>query len=749
MPIAVSQEHEILAEIVRKWLGAHCPTNAGRAVLDGDPLELPLLWNEIAAEGWLGLHIPEGSGGQGFGLSELAIVLGEFGRALVPGPVLSTVLTSAIVASLGDSSPCHELLAGLATGSLPAGVSFGEDRLNLKPETKRGGHLVSGTLRTVLGAPTALLILAPIAEVGWCVLDLTDPTIAASTLVHVLEPVDATRGLGRVVIDGAFVRADRILGGISSEFVRTVATILAAAESAGGARWCLETASEYTKVREQFGRPIGQFQGVKHKLANMLVAAEQADGVAWDAARAYDAQVGDKAAERADELKLAASIAAAVTLRSFGECAKSCVQLLGGIGFTWEHDAHLFLKRSMSNGALLGSPDDHAIAAAHLALKGTRRRVTADLPARAVGLREELAPVITTLQGLEGDARAEYLVDHGWAFSHWPAHCGRHADPLEQLVLQEELATAGVARPSIGVGAWALPTLITHGTLAQQHRWIRETLLERFTWCQLFSEPGAGSDLAALTTRAEKVEGGWRITGQKLWASHAHEAGWGICLARTDPSAPKHDGISYFIVDMASPGIDIRPLRDLTGEAEFNEVFLDEVFVPDDALVGAPGDGWRIARTTLANERVSMSSGSGFGTGVEEVLAALSFLGSQMNPSQTLRAGELLAENQSIILMGHRTTLRALRGLDPGAGSSVGKLLGAEHEQRVQEFGLTLAGQSGAIRTGDAATWVQGMLVTRCLTIAGGTSEVQRNLIAERLLGQPRDPEPSALRKVH
>jgi alkylation response protein AidB-like acyl-CoA dehydrogenase len=193
---------------------------------------------------------------------------------------------------------------------------------------------------------------------------------------------------------------------------------------------------------------------------------------------------------------------------------------------------------------------------------------------------------------------------------------------------------------------------------------------------------------------------------------------------------------------MASPGIEIRPLRDLTGEAEFNEVFLDAVFVADDAVVGAPGDGWRIARTTLANERVSMSSGSGFGTGVEDVLLSLSRRGVETSPTHALRAGELLAESRSLTLMGHRATLRALRGVDPGAGASVGKLLGAEHEQRVQEFGLCLAGTAGSFRSGEAEPWVLGALVTRCLTIAGGTSEVQRNLIAERLLGQPRDPEP-------
>ena len=203
---------------------------------------------------------------------------------------------------------------------------------------------------------------------------------------------------------------------------------------------------------------------------------------------------------------------------------------------------------------------------------------------------------------------------------HWPAPWGRGASPLEQLVIDEELAAAGVPRPHLAVGAWALPTLIAHGTAEQQERWVRPTLLGQLNWCQLFSEPGAGSDLAALSTRAERVEGGWVLNGQKVWTSLAQTADFGICLARTDPDAPKHAGITYFIVDMHAEGIDIRPLRELTGAAMFNEVFFNDVFVPDDAVVGAPGDGWRIGRTTLANERVSMSSGASFGNGVESLI---------------------------------------------------------------------------------------------------------------------------------
>jgi alkylation response protein AidB-like acyl-CoA dehydrogenase len=296
-------------------------------------------------------------------------------------------------------------------------------------------------------------------------------------------------------------------------------------------------------------------------------------------------------------------------------------------------------------------------------------------------------------------------------------------------------------RPNLAVGAWAVPTIIAHGTPEQQERWVGPTLRGELVWCQLFSEPGAGSDLASLATRATRDDGGWTLDGQKVWTSIATRAHWGICLARTDPDAPKHEGITYFIVDMHSEGIEVRPLREITGDAMFNEVFFTDVFVPDDCVVGAVNGGWRLARTTLANERVSMASGATFGFGIEGILRSLD--AAQRADEVVLdRLGALMAEAQSIALLGARATLRSVSGVEPGSEASVRKLLGAEHEQRVQEFGLELLGPDGATTEGAAARWSRGFLSTRCLTIAGGTSEVQRNVIGERLLGLPRDPEP-------
>ncbi|HEY4946757.1 MAG TPA: acyl-CoA dehydrogenase, partial [Acidimicrobiales bacterium] len=615
MPIALSDEHQAQRRSAERWLAAHCPPSVPRETLDADTEELHPLWKEMAAQGWLGIHLPEAFGGQGFGLFELAVILEETGRSLVPGPLLPSVATSALVAEALEESAARLVLPGLIDGSSTAAVAFGADPLEVVRRGPAGELVVSGMLRPVLGAPTADLVLAPArhpdGEVVWCLVDVTGP--AARARVTPLASLDSTRRVGAVEADAVSVGADRQLGTLRSERVRDVVVTLMAAEHVGGARWCLQTATDYAKVRVQFGRPIGQFQAVKHRLADMAVRVEQMTAVAWDAAVA----VGSGQPEGAD---LAAATAGALCFDGYVRGAKECLQVLGGIGFTWEHDLHLHLKRAMADRQLVGSPESFCREVASMAGRGVRRALAADLPEEADQWRRDLAPVVAGLLEVDGGERRSRLVDAGLVAPHWSRPWGRDAGAVEQVVIEEQLAAAGIDRPHIGIGAWAMPVIIACGTEAQCARWVRPTLMGEQMWCQLFSEPGAGSDLASLTTRAERSDSGWSLTGQKVWTSMAHVADWAICLARTDPGAPKHEGITYFIVDMRSAGLDVRPLRELTGAALFNEVFLDSVFVPDDCVIGEVNRGWGMARMTLANERVSISSGSTFGTGVESLL---------------------------------------------------------------------------------------------------------------------------------
>jgi len=527
-------------------------------------------------------------------------------------------------------------------------------------------------------------------------------------------------------------------GGDVDERVRRTAVTLAAAEASGVARWCLDTAVEYAKVREQFGKPIGSFQAIKHLCAEMLETAEAVTAAAWDAASAATALHSGEGDD--EQWAFAVDVALVTCFDGAVAVAKSCIQVLGGIGFTYEHDAHLYLRRAVSLRALVGSADEAAARLTAAAVAGVRRRVDVDLGGLDEPLRPDARATAERIAGLPAGEQRAALVESGYLTPHWPAPYGLAADPVTQVVIDQELARAGVTRPDLVIAGWAVPTILQHGTDAQRDRFVRPSLLGELTWCQLFSEPGSGSDLASLRTKATRVDGGWTLSGQKVWSSVAERADWAICLARTDPDVPQHKGITYFLVDMRTAGIDVRPLREITGEALFNEVFLDDVFVPDDCVVAEPGDGWRLARTTLANERVAMASAR-LDKSVER---AVELAAAGLGPVESARVGHAVALATVCGLLGVRTTLRAISGHGPGAESSVAKLLGVRSRQSSSALVVELQGDAIAAlgpidrHTPGLSADVWEMLNTRCLSIAGGTTQILRNVAGERILGLPR-----------
>jgi alkylation response protein AidB-like acyl-CoA dehydrogenase len=756
MALALTEEHQALAESVRGWAGRAAPTEVVRAAVAADDggaaLYAGTLRPALAGQGLLGLHLPESLGGQGYGLPELAIAVEELGRALVPGAFLPTVLASAILHSAGADA-LNGLVKDMAGGTLTGAVAFAPGIRAVQragdggpggggPQGgEQGALVIDGDCGPVPGASLADLVILPVTwdhggtgddegaggdgEQVWVVVD------AADVEVTPLDSLDLVRPAGRVRADHLSVPVGRVLGGLRPGVVTSLAAALLAAEAAGIADWAVSTAAAYAKIRHQFGRPIGQFQAVKHRCAWMLTAAERAAATAWDAAQALqDAGAGGE---------FAAAAAALVALDAAVTCAHECIQVLGGVGYTWEHDAHLYYRRALSLRALLGGPGDWAQQVAGLALLGAHRPTGIDLPPEAGPLRAQVRLDLAAIAAADAADRARRLAEGGWVAPHLPRPWGREAGPLEQLVIAEEMRAAGLRAPGLAIGAWVVPALVQYGTPEQQERFLPPTLRGELVWCQLFSEPGAGSDLAGLSTRAERAEGGWRLTGQKVWTSLAKQAAWAICVARTDPDAPRHDGISYFLVDMASPGVQVRPLREMTGDALFNEVFLDGVFVPDDLVVGGVNRGWRVARTTLANERVSLSDSWTFGCGTPELVEAVQGLGSAAGPAVLERAGRLVADGHAIDLLGMRVTLKQLSGTEPGTTGSVRKLLGMRHAQRVAEECWSLTGPDGAL---GGARWSRAVLFTRALTIGGGTTDIQLNIIGERILGLPRDPAP-------
>jgi alkylation response protein AidB-like acyl-CoA dehydrogenase len=342
------------------------------------------------------------------------------------------------------------------------------------------------------------------------------------------------------------------------------------------------------------------------------------------------------------------------------------------------------------------------------------------------------------------------LAEAGLVAPHWPEPWGRGADPVHQLVIDDELARAGVRRPvnPIGIG-WAGPTLVLAGSEAQKQRYLLPLLAGEEMWCQLFSEPGAGSDLASLSTRAVRDGDEWVVNGQKIWTSLAQFARFGILIARTDPRVSKHRGISYFVCPMDTPGITVRPIIEMTGAHTFNEVFFDDVRLPADSLVGAAGDGWMLAKVTLGNERVSLSSGGamwGQGPTAGDLIDLVRDRGGVADPVLRQRLARLHSEGEVLRLIRLRTVSAAVRGQAPGPEASIRKVLADEHGQHVFGLAKDLAGAAGMLADAGllgapAGLWAHGFLFAPALTVGGGTGEVQRNIIGERVLGLPHEPD--------
>jgi alkylation response protein AidB-like acyl-CoA dehydrogenase len=351
------------------------------------------------------------------------------------------------------------------------------------------------------------------------------------------------------------------------------------------------------------------------------------------------------------------------------------------------------------------------------------------------------------------------LAEGGYVAPHWPKPWGLDADPIHQLIIDEELRRAGVRRPTnmIGIG-WGGPTIVHAGTQEQKDRYLFPLLAGEEIWCQLFSEPGAGSDLANLSTRAVRDGDVYVVNGQKIWTSLAQFSKFGILIARTNPDAPKHKGISYFICPMDAEGIEIRPIIEMTGGHTFNEVFFTDVRIPAENLVGEENEGWGLAKVTLGNERVSLSGGGalwGNGPSASDLFDMVRSQGAVDDPVMRQRLAELYTEAEILRLIRLRTVTAAIKGEPPGPEASVRKVLADEHGQKIMSIAKDLTGANGMVvgappggdqtllngggRWADGGIWHYGYLFSQALTIGGGTGDVQRNIIAERVLGLPHD----------
>lgn len=731
MSIAITPEHYELADSVRSLVARVAPSEVLHAALESPVENPPPYWQAAAEQGLQGVHLAESVGGQGFGILELAVVLAEFGYGAVPGPFMPSAIASALIAA---HDPQAKVLAELATGAAIAAYALDSGLT----ATRHGDVLViRGEVRAVPAAAQASVLVLPVAIESrdeWVVLRNDQLEIEA------VKSLDPLRPIAHVRANAVDVSDDALLSNLTMTTAHALMSTLLSAEAVGVARWATDTASAYAKIREQFGRPIGQFQAIKHKCAEMIADTERATAAVWDAARALD-----DAGESSSDVEFAAAVAATLAPATAQRCTQDCIQVHGGIGFTWEHDTNVYYRRALMLAACFGRGSEYPQRVVDTATTAGMRPVDIDLDPSTEKLRAQIRAEVAALKAMPREPRTVAIAEGGWVLPYLPKPWGRAASPVEQIIIAQEFTAGRVKRPQIAIATWIVPSIVAFGTDNQKQRLLPPTFRGDIFWCQLFSEPGAGSDLASLATKATRVDGGWRITGQKIWTTGAQYSQWGALLARTDPSAPKHNGITYFLLDMKSEGVQVKPLRELTGKEFFNTVYLDDVFVPDELVLGEVNRGWEVSRNTLTAERVSIGgSDSTFLPTLGEFVDFVRdyrFEG-QFDQVARHRAGQLIAEGHATKLLNLRSTLLTLAGGDPMAPAATSKLLSMRTGQGYAEFAVSSFGTDAVI--GDTerlpGKWGEYLLASRATTIYGGTSEVQLNIIAERLLGLPRDP---------
>ncbi len=484
MSIALTADQKALAEAVAGFTAHHAESASIRAAFEDLAAGVrPTSWRALVDQNLLGLHLPVEFGGDGAGLVELAIVLEETAFGLLPGPLLPTVLSSVVISRHGGAKLRERLLPGFVAGGTGACAT---DSRGLTATRSGDGWTVSGTTVPILGALSAQTYVLgaqsaedPDSTVWFVVGEARRPDLAVTRL----RGVDLTRDIGQVQVSGLKVPADHVLD-TDDERLRSTAAVLFCAESAGVARWCQASGLAYTKTREQFGRPIAAFQAIKHKCARLFVRSELIAAAAWDAAAAFD--------QDADQFAVAAASAAVVCLPGAVDIGLETVTLFGGIGYTWEHDTHLYWRRAMSLQNLLGPRGHWELRLGQLARK-IERRHDLQLDDEPAGLRSWVAGQLAEAASLPAGDQRGFFADQGLVAPHYPRPYGIAASPVAQAVISQEFERAGMMQPSTNIGEWALPTILAHGTDEQRETFVGPTLRGEIFWCQLFSEPGAGS----------------------------------------------------------------------------------------------------------------------------------------------------------------------------------------------------------------------------------------------------------------
>ncbi|HEX2211999.1 MAG TPA: acyl-CoA dehydrogenase, partial [Mycobacterium sp.] len=453
MPIAINPEHNDLADSVRSFVARVAPSEVLHEALETPISNPPPFWKAAAEQGLHGVHLAESVGGQGFGILELAIVIAEFGYGAVPGPFVPSAIASALI---GANDPDAKVLNDLASGNTIAAYAIDS---SLTATRHGDGLVIRGEVRAVPSAEQASVLVLPVAiESGeeWVVLD------ADQLEIEPVKPLDPLRPIAHVRANAVEVGDDRVLGNLSRTQARALITTLLSAECIGVARWATDTASAYAKIREQFGRPIGQFQAIKHKCAGMIADTERATAAVWDAARAIDESRESGAQESAFEF--AAAVAATLAPEAAQHCAQDCIQVHGGIGFTWEHDTNVYYRRALVLAASFGRHADYPQQVVDVATSTGMRPLNIDLDPETEKLRDEIRAEVAALKAIPREERITAIAEGGWVQPHLPKPWGRASGPVEQIIIAQEFTTGQVKRPQMGIAAWIIPSIVAFGT---------------------------------------------------------------------------------------------------------------------------------------------------------------------------------------------------------------------------------------------------------------------------------------------
>ena len=789
MNLVLTEDQRLIRDSAESFLADVSTSAAVRAASEGERGYDEAVWTRIATElGWCGIAVPEAEGGLGLGDVELALIQEQAGRHLLCAPFFSSAcLATTLLTEVGSAAARAAALPALAAGAqrwsaaLPSSAEGFTAATDLRATRTAGGWTLRGPASRLLDGAGADALLLTAAIEGEALPGLF---LVRGLAVQAVRGFDGTRRFAGATLDG--VTAERVddPARAAEGYARAAARVRLhiAAEQLGAAQACLDLTVAYTATRKQFGRAIAAFQAVKHRCAEMMARIE--------AVRSAVAGAAAQAAAQSSSGEFAAECAAAKALASdtLFWCAQEAIQLHGGVGFTWEYDPQLYFKRAQASSHWLGASDALRDAiAAHIfsspplggegpgqgwAYSASRAPPSPNPSPQGGGALEQFRSEIAAWmeqhltgryaalkhRGGPGDEEADpalrkdwerELARGGWTGVGWPKEAGgRGLSIAEQVIFHEEYARAGGPGRMGHIGEGLVgPTLIKFGTADQQRRFLPRILDGSEYWAQGYSEPNAGSDLANVQTRCwQEADGSWRVQGQKIWTSLAQESEWIFVLARSEPGSRGNKGLSFLLMPLRQPGIEIRPIRQLGGGSEFNEVFFDGARAEAGHLVGKAGEGWKVAMGLLEIERGVSTLGQQmhFQHELEAVIAAARARGLD---------GDAFIRNRIAAAWGGLKVLRchALRMLATDDQLSLGrealvyKYAWSNWHRDLGKLGMDVLGADGEAEHDEATRALRQLFFfSRADTLYGGTNEIQLNLVAERGLGMPREPRPAA-----